>query len=652
MATRRRLRRLVIAPAAVCVVAGSLAMVGPSSGATAATSGTAGTKTTIHLRGQTTTFPKAGAVGHGQAANLTEDGVTRYGQSHSPRPAVKDTANGPRLANPDAATWVPGVTPVAVHSGATGVQKSWEGLGEIDNDRTAGFSLEPPDQGLCVGNGQVMEVINDTVRVYNTSGGAVTPVISLNAFYKYPEGFDPNTNQYGPFLTDPSCAYDAGTGRFYVVELTLEVDPDTGFLTLANHVDIAVSKTSNAAGGYYFYSIPTTDTGGANGPLHKDCPCIGDFPHLGLDSHGFYVTTNEYPWSDGPGVYGNNFNGAQIYAMSKTQLAQGNSLLPVVDFQNTSATTSTGGKIPGFAVWPSLVPTNHYATANGGSEFFTSSTAAEEAAPTNFTGHANRIVLWSITNTSSLDSTNPNVLLHSYVLNSETYGVPPLANQKAGPVPLRDCLMVQCRGDGDPYTPNNENGLDSSDSRMLTAWYVNGTLITALDTIMTVNGNVQSGVAWFQIKPNGSQSVLSSQGYLGVANNNVIYPSVATQIGNYGAMGVTLVGSDHFPSAAYARWTPNGAGDVFTAAEGVAPEDGFCEYISFNCAQTEQPAARPRWGDYGFAAYDGTNIWVANEYIGHKCTFTQFNNDTTCGNTRSYYGNFHTRISSVHPGVT
>src|SRR5947199_10426915 len=79
MATRRRLRRLVIAPAAVCVVAGSLAVVGPTSGATAAASGTTGTQTSIHLRGQTTTYPKAGVVGHGQAANLTEDGMTRFG---------------------------------------------------------------------------------------------------------------------------------------------------------------------------------------------------------------------------------------------------------------------------------------------------------------------------------------------------------------------------------------------------------------------------------------------------------------------------------------------------------------------------------------------------------------------------------------------
>src|SRR4051812_43600326 len=397
----RRLRRLVIAPAAVCVVAGSLSVVGTTGQAAAAT-GQSGTNRVIHLRGQTSTYPKAGPVGQGQAANLTEDGaLARYTRSHSPRPQTRKTATGQALASPNV-TWVPNVTATPVHSTSTGLKTSWEGLTEADNDRTAGFSVEPPDQGLCVGNGQVLETINDTVRVYNTSGTPATPVISLNAFFGYPEGFDPTTEKFGPILTDPSCAYDAGSGRFYVAELTLDADPKTGGLTLANHVDIAVSKTSNANGGYYFYSIPTTDTGGANGPLHKDCPCIGDFPHLGIDGHGFYVTTNEYPWSSDPGVFGNNFNGAQIYAMSKNRLAAGASLVPIVHFQNTSAQSSTG-KIPGFAVWPALVPTTHYASGNGGSQFFTSSAAAEEARPTNFTGHANQIVLWSITNTTSLD---------------------------------------------------------------------------------------------------------------------------------------------------------------------------------------------------------------------------------------------------------
>ncbi len=52
------------------------------------------------------------------------------------------------------------------------------------------FSLEPPDQGLCVGsdgagNVRVLEVVNDTLRVFTTGGAALTPPVALNAFYGY-----------------------------------------------------------------------------------------------------------------------------------------------------------------------------------------------------------------------------------------------------------------------------------------------------------------------------------------------------------------------------------------------------------------------------------------------------------------------------------
>src|SRR5205823_1928550 len=37
------------------------------------------------------------------------------------------------------------------------------------------FSLEPLDQGMCVGNGYVVEATNDVFNVFNTSGQSVLP---------------------------------------------------------------------------------------------------------------------------------------------------------------------------------------------------------------------------------------------------------------------------------------------------------------------------------------------------------------------------------------------------------------------------------------------------------------------------------------------
>ena len=37
------------------------------------------------------------------------------------------------------------------------------------------FSVEPPDQGMCAGNGFVLEAVNDVLNIFNTSGQSVLP---------------------------------------------------------------------------------------------------------------------------------------------------------------------------------------------------------------------------------------------------------------------------------------------------------------------------------------------------------------------------------------------------------------------------------------------------------------------------------------------
>jgi hypothetical protein len=346
-------------------------------------------------------------------------------------------------------------------------------------------------------------------------------------------------------------------------------------------------------------------------------------------------------------VFGNNFNGAQVYALDKSAMTRGAASVTVVHFNNTHINDASGAH-PGFAVWPARPSGANYPTAAHGSEFFTSSFASAEAQPKAPTGHNNRIALWQITNTSSLRTGTPALTLHGYLLRSESYGVPPMADQKPGPTPLLDCLRVACRGDGGAYTPDVENGLDSSDSRILTSWFVGGQVLTALDTVMQVSGNIQSGVAWFTVRPGGLASYVARQGYLGVTGQNVIYPAIATAPSGSGVMGLTLTGKAFYPSAAYTFYAPYGpAGVVHVAALGKGPEDGFCEYSFFNCAGTDPPTPRPRWGDYGAAAWDGQNLYVANEFIDQRCSFAQFNADTTCGGTRTYFANFSTRITKI-----
>ena len=178
---------------------------------------------------------------------------------------------------------------------------------------------------MCVGNGYVVEAVNDVLNVYNTSGQSVLPdntatnivggfprnvnhAVDLNSFYGYAPAINRTTGVRGQFVTDPSCLYDAATQRFFVVVLTLEVVPTTGAFTTVNHLDLAVSQTSNPTGGWNIYRIDVTNDGTNTGGVNPG-PYLGDYPHIGADANGFYLTTNAYPWCC------NGFAGAQIYAL-------------------------------------------------------------------------------------------------------------------------------------------------------------------------------------------------------------------------------------------------------------------------------------------------------------------------------------------------
>ena len=478
------------------------------------------------------------------------------------------------------------------------------------------FSLEPPDQGLCAGNGYVLETVNDVLQVYDASGHGFG-VMDQNSFYGYPAQFDRGTGLSGPFITDPSCLYDQGTQRWYHVVLTLDQDPVSGAFLGTNHIDIAVSDSPSPLGTWHRYSMPVQDNGTAGTPDHG-CSygfCLGDYPHIGADKSGFYITTNEYSF------FGPEFKSANIYAFSKSALAAGGPV-GVVQFQTLGAAAGN----PGFTVWPAVAPD---ANGKGNTEYFLSSDATSEA--NNASGTSSRIFLWQLSGTNSLGSAAPSLTLTNSVVPVAPYGIPPQADQKSGPNPL-----------GALGYGAGVNVLDANDSRMQQVMYANGKLWAALDTAVTVGGVNKAGIEWFILNPNSGK--VDSQGYLALANNNLTYPAVGVTKSGRGVIAFTLVGADYYPSAAYASLDAKvGAGEIKVAAAGLGPQDGFSEYQPYFA----DGSPRPRWGDYGAAVVDGNNIWIASEYIGQTCTNDQFAADFTCGGTRSFYANWGTFISKL-----
>src|SRR5438876_4194105 len=92
--------------------------------------------------------------------------------------------------------------------------KSFDGLNHRQQRLANGgnqFSVEPPDQGLCVGNGFILETVNDVMNVYDSSGTSLKGVTDLNSFYGYPPAIIRSPRFDGPFVTDPSCYFDKAT---------------------------------------------------------------------------------------------------------------------------------------------------------------------------------------------------------------------------------------------------------------------------------------------------------------------------------------------------------------------------------------------------------------------------------------------------------
>jgi hypothetical protein len=560
------------------------------------------------------------------------------------------------------------------------------------------FSVEPPDQGMCAGNGYVVEAVNDVLNVYNTAGQSVLPdntatnivggfprnvnhAVDLNSFYGYPPAINRATGVRGQFVTDPSCLYDAATQRFFVTVLTLETTPGGAFTTV-NHLDTAVSQTSNPTGLWNIYRVDVTNDGTNTGGTNPG-PYLGDYPHIGADANGFYITTNAYPWCC------NGFSGAQIYAFSKAQMAAGAASVTMQHIDTSgmvNAPSDAGPTQPGFTVWPAQSPgTGSFNTDNGGTEYFLSSNAADEAThPKAGTGGnyvSNQIVLWTLSNTASLNTASPSASLSNKLLGVHTYAIPPKQKQPgSGSAPGEGVPQGHCINDTTTSTiagpgcwrllfgaepAHNEviSRPDSNDTRMQQVMYANGKVWGALDTAINPDGGPQrAGIAWYIVKPDAGKVALD--GYLGATGHDFTYPAVGVTPSGRGIIAFTDTGDATNPSAAYASIDANagiGAWNVVPGGEGAVQDDGFTSYKS----QVGNPP-RTRWGDYGAAAVVGNSIWIASEYIAQPCSYipwggpffaggTGDNLLGTCGGAshgpgaRAALGNWSTRISKLTP---
>jgi hypothetical protein len=598
----------------------------------------------------------------------------------------------------------PGCDAISASSGgATGVK----GLNAVDSGTLSTNVLlprdiEPPDQGLCAGNGYVVEDNNiGEILIFNRGLQRQSPVISLDTLM----GLTGLGYSSGG---DISCTYDYANGGHWFFTQFVSTNPETSggaftgcFAGVANGCleGIAVTVGSNPFGPYNVYFLHADYN-----PNEPGYPyLLNDFAKISTTRDAFLVFYDEFPLNPAvaPGIGGGFFNGSQEFAFTKTALERG---LPVtlsngkpnpsfnVAIENLGLVPTPDGTcasdnvhhMPSITCWYQTIPAQapdptQYDNSHGGSGFMLSSL--------DFYGNGDtRFAIFDWTGLKSLNSfgcfTCRGIRFGGQLFSrvESYYGEGFLGAQKSGPIPLGDeCGPAGLSTGSPPPASCPENGIatngDGFTQVSQAQGQVWGAISTEIDQTYSSESSpeVHQGAAYWVVGTNTFDRFgvfrLTSQGYVSPEHEDLEFPAMAAEGysfqdgGNGGAiMDFTLSGSGgptgadnggFYPSTAFGRVSSTSSGllgSVVNIADlGQSPQDGFTEYLFYPTGPV-----RPRWGDYNnaiFLPFSGGKIYFATNYIqSPNCLPPAFTLTlATCGGTRDGLANWGTSVNYVVP---
>ncbi|MBA3294848.1 MAG: hypothetical protein H0T40_14220, partial [Geodermatophilaceae bacterium] len=160
-----------------------------------------------------------------------------------------------------------------------------------------------------------------------------------------------------------------------------------------------------------------------------------------------------------------------------------------------------------------------------------------------------------------------NLSLTRKVIPSLEYAFEPDTQQKPGPAPLAESVGERL------------NRLDSP-SDMTEVTFADGKLWAATTTAIGSRFSKRAGILWFQVQPTFSNGQVGGSveqhGYVAVATNSLLYPTVGVNAAGEGAMVMSLAGPSIYPSPSFISINGSGTqGPVRVPEVGVGPEDGF-----------------------------------------------------------------------------
>ena len=204
------------------------------------------------------------------------------------------------------------LTPPLSAMAATTASLAFDGMGQGFSGPSGAFTVQsaPPDTTGAVGATQFVQWVNTSLTVFNKSTGAAVygPVKGNTLFTGF--GGACETSNDG----DPVVLYDKIADRWVLMQFAV---PTNGPYFQC----IAVSKTSDATGGYNRYAFQYSG--------------FNDYPKAGVWPDAYYVTYNMF--------VPNTFGGAKVCAMDRAAMVAGSATATQQCFQ---LSTSYGGLLP------------------------------------------------------------------------------------------------------------------------------------------------------------------------------------------------------------------------------------------------------------------------------------------------------------------
>jgi hypothetical protein len=397
-------------------------------------------------------------------------------------------------------------------------------------------SLQPPDTQLAAGPTAIAEATNDTLSVWSKSG-TLTAAADLNAFFVVPSGQS---------FTDPRILYDAQSGRFFLSGWSLD-STDTDTTTY-----LAVSDTSNPAGGWTSYEVNSSTTGE-----------LTDQPMIGVCSDKVVMAWDDYAPPSGSTTPA--FDGSALLVFQKSDLLAGVSSPGVASELDPTQFRF----VPAQALSPS---STCYVTVNDSPDLIPTSSTPPPS-PT--------IGVIALTGTPdsttgvSLTETNPSITATS---------APPAPAQPSG------------------TTNDTEN-----DDRFISAVWQNNELWTSATDSCTPTGDTtaRNCMRLIEVNTAGSGTPVVQDEDLATSGLDEYYPGVSLSYNGDLFVSYTASSSTVDPGA-YAVISPSASGTAFTSP--ITIEAGSASYDGGTGARWgDYSAAAPD------PALPGA-VWVAAEY--------------------------------------